>query len=80
MRATGIVRKIDELGRIVLPMELRKAFDLNVKDPLEIFVEGDSIILKKYHQSCVFCGEDENLIKYKGKYFCSKCKGNLQKK
>ena len=79
MKATGIVRKVDELGRIVLPMELRKNLGLNIKDSLEIFVEGDDIILRKYQQSCIFCGEENNLAKYKGKAICSKCKDGFLK-
>ena len=55
MKSTGIVRKVDELGRIVLPIELRRTLDIAEKDALEIFVEGDNIILHKYHPSCVFC-------------------------
>ena len=56
MKSTGIVRKVDELGRIVLPIELRRTLDIDVKDALEIYVEGSQIILKKYEPACVFCG------------------------
>ena len=56
MKATGIVRKVDELGRIVLPIELRRTLNINIKDPLEIYVDGESIMLKKYQPACVFCG------------------------
>lgn len=73
MKATGIVRPLDCLGRIVIPKEIRKTFDLNEKDEIEIFVEDDMIMLKKYEPSCIFCGADENLISYKGKTICSKC-------
>ena len=59
MKSTGIVRKLDDLGRIVLPIELRRTLDIADKAPLEIFVEGDSIILRKYEPSCVFCGKSE---------------------
>ena len=55
MKSMGIVRKVDELGRVVLPMELRKTMDINEKDPLEIFVDGSSIVLKKYEPACIFC-------------------------
>lgn len=77
MKATGIIRPIDELGRVVLPIELRKVMNLNRKDLLEIFVEGSQIILKKYHKSCIFCGENEDLIDYKDKCICKKCKKEL---
>lgn len=73
MKATGIVRKIDELGRVVLPIELRRTLGMKVRDPLEIYVDGESIILKKYAPSCIFCGESDNLVKYKGKKICRKC-------
>ena len=56
MKATGIVRKVDELGRIVLPIELRRTLNIEIKDPLEIYVDGESIMLKKYQPACVFCG------------------------
>ena len=73
MKATGIVRKVDELGRVVLPIELRRTLGMKVRDPLEIYVDGESIILKKYAPSCIFCGESDNLVKYKGKKICRKC-------
>ena len=74
MKATGIVRKIDELGRIVLPIELRRTMNIAVKDSLEIFVDGDSIILKKYSPSCIFCGQTEGILTFKGKNVCADCK------
>lgn len=67
MKSTGIVRKVDELGRIVLPIELRKNLDINIKDSLEIFTSNDKIVLRKYNPSDIFTGEMENLIEYKGK-------------
>jgi transcriptional pleiotropic regulator of transition state genes len=67
MKSTGIVRNIDELGRIVLPSELRKTLSIGEKDSLEIFIEGSKIILRKYEPSCIFTGNMENLIEYKGK-------------
>lgn len=73
MKATGIVRKIDSLGRIVIPMELRTLLDISEKDPLEIFIEEDRIILKKYSPNCVFCEATENLTLYKGKLICPQC-------
>ena len=57
MKATGIVRRVDELGRVVIPIELRNKFDIQVKDPIEIFVDGSSIVLKKYEPNCIFCAD-----------------------
>lgn len=78
MKSTGIVRKLDELGRIVLPIELRRNFDLKEKDPVEIFVEGDGIVLKKYEPNCVFCGEKKNLMEYKSRPVCRRCMESLR--
>ena len=77
MKATGIVRKVDELGRIVIPIELRNKLDIAIKDPIEIFVEGSSIILKKYEPNCIFCGGTKKLVEYKDKLVCSKCLAKL---
>lgn len=77
MKATGIVRKVDELGRIVIPIELRNKLDIAIKDPIEIFVEGSSIILKKYEPNCIFCGSSKELSSYKDKLVCSKCLAKL---
>lgn len=74
MKATGIVRKFDENGRFVLPMELRKKLCLTSQDDaLEIFVEADTIILRKYEPSCVFCQSMDNLVSYKDKKICKRC-------
>ncbi|MDR3207384.1 MAG: AbrB/MazE/SpoVT family DNA-binding domain-containing protein [Oscillospiraceae bacterium] len=73
MKSTGIVRKVDELGRVVLPIELRRTLDISEKDPLEIYVEGPSIILRKYEPSCTFCGNDRNVFDFKGKNICPAC-------
>lgn len=73
MKSTGIVRRVDELGRVVIPIELRNKFNISEKDPIEIYVDGSSIILKKYEQSCIFCGSSKKLIDYKGKLICNKC-------
>jgi AbrB family transcriptional regulator, transcriptional pleiotropic regulator of transition state genes len=78
LKATGIVRKVDELGRIVLPIELRRTLDIDPKDPLEIYVEGTSIILKKYQPSCIFCGEAKKVTEFKEKLICPKCLRELQ--
>lgn len=80
MKATGIIRPLDTVGRIVLPKEIRRQFDLkDDTDSLEIFTDGDSIILKKYSPSCVFCGSDEDVIQFKGKNICKKCRRELKK-
>ena len=79
MKATGIVRKVDELGRVVLPIELRRNLDIDIKDPLEIYVEDDKIILKKYERSCIFCNDASDLITYKGKTICRKCLEEMYK-
>lgn len=73
MKSTGIVRKVDELGRVVIPMELRRTLDIEVKDPLEIYMDGDQIVLRKYEPTCVFCGSELNVTKYMGKNVCTKC-------
>ena len=80
MKSTGIVRKVDELGRIVLPIELRRTLDIAEKDALEIFVDGDNIILHKYHPSCIFCDSTKNIITYKGKNVCPACIKTLREK
>nr|WP_315020114.1 AbrB/MazE/SpoVT family DNA-binding domain-containing protein [uncultured Aminipila sp.] len=77
MKATGIVRNIDELGRIVLPMELRRTLDIEVKAPLEIYVDSHYIILKKYNPSCMICGSMEELADFQGKKICKKCVDEL---
>lgn len=73
MKSTGIVRKVDELGRIVLPIELRRTLNIAEKDSLEIYVDGNSIILKKYQPACIFCDGAKDIINYKGKNICSAC-------
>ena len=71
MKSTGIVRKVDELGRIVLPIELRRTLGIEEKDRIEIFVDGESIILRKYQPACIFCDNAKDIINYKGKNICS---------
>ena len=78
MKATGIVRKVDELGRIVLPIEMRRTLDIGEKDALEIYVEGSSVILKKYKPSCVFCDATKDITVFKGKNICPKCLKELK--
>ena len=72
MKATGIIRRVDELGRVVIPIEIRNQFNIVEKDPIEIYVDDSSIILKKYEPNCVFCGNTNDLIEYKGKLVCEK--------
>ena len=79
MKSTGIIRKVDDLGRVVLPAELRRSLEINVQDEVEIFVEGDRIILQKFAPCCVFCGSDERLTSYYGKNLCKACIENIQK-
>ena len=78
MKSTGIVRRIDGLGRVVLPIELRRVFDLDIGDSVEIYTEEDKIILRKFQRSCVFCGSSEDLVEHKGKTICSKCLEELR--
>lgn len=73
MKSTGIVRKVDELGRIVLPIELRRTLDISEKDPLEIYIDGSSIVLKKYQPACIFCDDAKGITLFRGKNVCSKC-------
>lgn len=73
MKSTGIVRIVDELGRIVLPIELRRTLGIEEKDRIEIFVDGESIILRKYQPACIFCDNAKDIINYKGKNICPDC-------
>ena len=73
MKSTGIARKVDELGRIVIPKELRRKFGIDTKDGLEIYVEEDKIILKKYEPSCIFCQNSDNIFEFHGKNICPEC-------
>ena len=78
MKSTGIVRRIDELGRVVLPMELRRILYIKEGDALEIYTEGEQIMLKKYEPSCIFCGEAKDVISFNGKKVCRKCLAELK--
>lgn len=73
MKSTGVVRRVDELGRIVIPIELRNKLGIAEKDPLEIYVEGSNIVLKKFETNCIFCGNSKKLSEYQGKLVCNKC-------
>jgi len=79
MKSTGIVRQMDSLGRIVLPIELRRTLDIAEKDALEIYVDGQSIIMKKYEPNCIFCGNSENIVNYRNKNICPACISELKK-
>ena len=78
MKSTGIVRKVDELGRIVLPIELRRTLNIEEKDSLEIYVDEDTIILRKYQPACIFCGNARDVVDYKGKNVCADCLRELR--
>lgn len=73
IKGIGIVRKIDELGRIVIPIEMRETLDINAKDPVEIRMEGSEVIISKHENRCVFCGNLKPTIRFNGKLMCNKC-------
>lgn len=73
MKPAGFILKIDQLGRIVIPKPIRKKYDLELGDSLELFNDNDGILMKKYCMTCAFCGDDENLTKFKDKTICEKC-------
>ena len=77
MKATGIVRHVDELGRIVLPIELRRNLDINERDPLEIYTNGTCIVLSKYLPACIFCGNAGELTSFRGQNVCASCIADL---
>jgi len=82
VKSTGIVRKVDELGRVVIPIELRRTLSINEKDALEIYVDNDRIILRKYEPTCacVFCGNADNVTQFRGKNICADCMKEMTKK
>lgn len=79
MKSTGMIRKIDELGRIVVPKEIRNTLGIENGDPLEIFVEGDCILLQKHAPSCLFCGKGDDVIFFRGKLCCRDCLEELSR-
>ena len=79
MKSTGVIRRVDELGRVVIPIEIRTQFGISEKDPMEIYVDGTSIILKKYEPNCIFCGHSKKLVEFEGKPICKKCANNIFK-
>ena len=74
MKNTGMIRRLDELGRVVIPIEIRNQFNIVEKDQIEIYVDGDKIILKKHEESCIICGSTEKLKEIKNKLICKKCR------
>ncbi len=78
MKSTGIIRNVDELGRIVVPKEIRKKLGIENTDPVEIYVEGDRIILTKYNSACHFCGSSEDVCDFKSKKICAACINSLK--
>lgn len=77
MKSTGIVRKVDEQGRVVLPIELRRTLDLGERDELEIYMEDDKVVLRKYEPACIFCASSFGLVTYRGKNVCMDCIRNM---
>ncbi len=78
MRTTGMIRQLDSLGRVVLPIELRRTLDIQTKDMLEILVEGNSVILRKYEPNCHFCGGSSGLTSFRDKMVCRRCLRELK--
>ena len=78
MKSTGVVRKMDDLGRVVLPIEIRKMMEIGEKDTVEIFTDGDKIILRKYQPACLFCGDAEDVVLFEGKKLCKACIRKIQ--
>jgi transcriptional pleiotropic regulator of transition state genes len=73
MNSIGVVRKVDELGRVVIPVELRRNLGIAQKDPMEIYVDHEKIILKKYEPACIFCGNADDVMQFHGKNICQAC-------
>ena len=80
MKDTGIVRNIDEMGRLVLPKEMRRKMDIASGDEIEFYAEDDRIVLRKYQPSCFFCGGEVALVEFKGKRLCADCIGEIKAK
>ena len=79
MKSTGMVRKIDELGRVVIPMEMRRSMNIEDGDAFEIFVDGEQIVLSKYLPLCIFCGGGEDIVEFSGKKICKHCRAEIGK-
>ncbi len=78
MKSTGITRKVDELGRVVIPIELRRSLGITIRDSLEIYMEGEFIVLKKQETTCIFCGSDTDIREFKGRIICQNCEAELK--
>ena len=78
MKSTGIVRKVDELGRIVLPISIRQTMRINEKDSLEIFTDDNKIILQKYQPSCIFCNNADDIVYFNGMRICENCVAKIK--
>ena len=78
MKSTGIVRKVDELGRIVLPISIRQTMRINEKDSLEIFTDDNRIILQKYQPSCIFCNNADDIVYFNGMRICENCVAKIK--
>lgn len=79
MKSTGIIRKTDNLGRIVLPIEIRRKLGITSDDSVEIFIDEDRIVLRKYEPACIFCGNVDKVSLFKGKLLCSECINLIKK-
>lgn len=79
MKSTGIIRRVDELGRVVIPIEIRNQFNIIEKDPIEIYVEGGTIVLKKFEPNCIFCDNTKNLVAFNDKLICEECAKKIGK-
>ena len=80
MKSTGMVRRVDKLGRVVIPIELRRTMNIEIKDELELFVDGGSIILQKYLPACVFCGNANDIAVFHSLNVCKKCRAEIAAK
>ena len=78
MKDTGIVRRLENLGRVVIPIEMRKTMGIDIKDPVEIYSDEDTIIIRKYQESCMFCGAQDNLTEFREKCICADCLQELK--
>lgn len=78
VKSTGIIRRIDELGRIVIPMSIRQTLDIQERDPVEVYMDGERIILQKHQSACVFCGSGKELSLFADKNICATCRNALR--
>ena len=78
MKSTGVVRKMDDLGRVVLPIEIRKMMEIGEKDAVEIFTDDDRIILQKYQPACIFCNSVDDIVYFNGKRVCAACVAKMK--